>query len=90
MEQFRKLARRILQEKEKAEGDTETYGDPEVRQVDALATLIPIFVILYFLGYIIGLIRLISNWQRFEGRNIGMLLVTFLLPFGFMWPLFAK
>jgi hypothetical protein len=88
MEQFRKLARRTLQEKEKAEADTKDGLDSPT--VENLALVYSIFSLLYLLGYIVGLIRLVSNWQRFEGRNIGMLLVTLLLPFGFMWPLFAK
>jgi hypothetical protein len=39
---------------------------------------------------IAGLVRLLSNWEGFGSRAWPMLIVTLVLPFGALWPLFAR
>lgn len=73
-------------------GDTDP-GDINLKlpsQVFAAGMGFLIFVILLVVGGIIGIIRLIMNWNAFGDRAIPMLLVTIFIPLGFLWPLFAS
>ena len=45
--------------------------------------------LVYAVAFIGGLVRLVTNWSRFADRNVGMLIVTLLVPFGGLWPLLA-
>ena len=49
-----------------------------------------IIPLLWLVGSIIGLVRLIRHWSGFGDRSIGMLIVTIFIPLGFLWPLLAK
>ena len=59
--------------------------------VVAAAGMVGVIIpMLYGLFYLLGIIKVIRYWDYFGSRSIGMLLVTLLIPFGFLWPFLAK
>ena len=47
------------------------------------------FLLVNFIIFFAGLVRLVSNWSAFGGRAIAMLLVLLFVPLGGLWPLLA-
>jgi hypothetical protein len=48
-----------------------------------------IVFVLWAITFVIGFVKLLSNWEGFGDRAWPMLFVTTFFPFGFLWPLLA-
>jgi uncharacterized membrane protein len=61
------------------------------KKIETSSIIVIVVVVVLFLVAIAGIIRLIVKWRQFSaGTRIAMLLVSIFVPFGGLWPLFAR